>query len=1274
MAEIDRLEIGIQAQATKANNALDNLTRKLGVLSGSLSRINSSGLTGLANGVQRLGTAMQSMNNVRTADFSRLARNIERLGTINTASLNTAASSMSHLTRAFNQLGTVSVNAQQVGELARNISRLGNKGVQNAVTNIPSLATALRNLMQTLSTAPRVSNNVIQMTNALANLASQGGRVGSASNSLIRGLNSTNTAMLRTRKNTLSLSAAFGKFYATYFLVIRGIKKLWSSIEGSMDYVETFNYFSVAMDKIGKEFGGQFKEYGYDSAEAYANSFSERLEELTTKMTGYSIGDNGELMSSNKIGLGLDPNQLMQFQAQVSSVTNSVGLIGETSTNVSKALSMLSSDMSSLFNVDLSTVMTNLQSGLIGQSRALYKYGIDITNTTLQQYAFNYGVEKSVSKMSQAEKMQLRMLAILDQSKVSWGDQANTINSVANQYRVFKQQIANVGRTIGNLFLPIVQKVLPYVNGLIIAVNRLLTSLGFKIHGGSWLTDIMDGISGGAADGIEEVTDETDSMADSLDDASKSAKKLQKTLQKFDELNVISTSDSDSDDGNDKNSGTIDLSDAIAASLADYESVWNKAVADSQNKAEKIANNIIGAFKKGDYEGIGTYISTGISNALKKIDWTKAYNNAKNFGTGLAQFFNGLITPDLFGTVGKTIAGSLNTAIYTALSFGQTFDFSNLGLSIATGINEFFKEFDFKALAQTLNVWVDGIWTTIKTAIENIDWGKVWDGIKEFLSTLDLDTAVALTLAIAPMAISGLAKLASLLSPVKTLALAAATKIGVLATSLKTLATGGLLTSTGLFAKLANVIALTAGGAGTLGEAMTAIFGTIATTIAGVVATVGGALLAVVNFVTMLKEGFSWVNEILMVIGIALAAVGAVILGVSAPVAAIVAAVVAAVATIVVVVKDNWDSICKVFSKASSWFNTKVITPVANFFEGLWTKVSGYFTSLWSGIRATWLTVSSWFSEKVIEPVVTFFQGLWTRVKQIFEGLWIIIKAVWIVVSKWFSEKVTTPVVALFNTLRTKVYNFFVNLWAKITAIWNKVANWFNDNVTEPVVGFFSDVYTDVKGYFSDLWDDIKEVWDDVSDWFTLNVIDPVKTAWETATSAIGGFFDSLWASIKTGVVGAMNAVIGGIEKGINFIVGGINKIIKGFNKIVSWAAKVAEVDWGGVDEVPKVSLTRISTYATGGFPDTGQLFIAREAGPELVGTMSGKTTVANNDQIIAGIEQAAYRGFMRALSESNKNTNLTIQVEGDPNGIVKVVKKADSEHFRRTGQPLFSY
>lgn len=91
-------------------------------------------------------------------------------------------------------------------------------------------------------------------------------------------------------------------------------------------------------------------------------------------------------------------------------------------------------DISSLFNVDYSTVAQNLQSGLIGQSRALYKYGIDITNATLATYAYNLGISKSVSEMTQMEKQQLRVLAILDQSKVSWGDLANRrkkVNDIA---------------------------------------------------------------------------------------------------------------------------------------------------------------------------------------------------------------------------------------------------------------------------------------------------------------------------------------------------------------------------------------------------------------------------------------------------------------------------------------------------------------------------------------------------------------------------------------------------------------------------------------------------------------------------------------------------------------------------------------------------------------------------------------------------------------------------------------------------------------------------
>ena len=103
-----------------------------------------------------------------------------------------------------------------------------------------------------------------------------------------------------------------------------------------MDYVETYNYFSVTMDKIGKEFGDMYAQYGYDSAEEYAQSFTDRMNELTRKMTGYKVGENGELTLTDSIDLALDPEAVMNYQSSIAAVTNSVGLLGENSVNVSK--------------------------------------------------------------------------------------------------------------------------------------------------------------------------------------------------------------------------------------------------------------------------------------------------------------------------------------------------------------------------------------------------------------------------------------------------------------------------------------------------------------------------------------------------------------------------------------------------------------------------------------------------------------------------------------------------------------------------------------------------------------------------------------------------------------------------------------------------------------------------------------------------------------------------------------------------------------------------
>lgn len=319
--------------------------------------------------------------------------------------------------------------------------------------------------------------------------------------------------------------------YAKYALVIRGIKKLYESITSTADYLEAYNYYNVTFDKIADEWKFQFKDYGYENAEAYANSFTERIDDKFSKMSGLTLNKEKSLIeASSAKTLGLNLTEITQYASGIASITNAIGLTGETSLATSKALTMLAGDLGSLKNLDFETVSANLQSALTGQARALYKYGIDVTNATLETYAYAAGVEKSVSKMTQAEKAQLRLLAILDQSKVSWGDLANTINSPSNMLRQLKNNLAEVGTVLGQLFIPVLSKTLPYINGVAIALKRLLVNiadfLGIRLD--------LEDFSQGYSDGLEGLEEDLDDVADA-------SKKATKGIRAFDELNVISS-------------------------------------------------------------------------------------------------------------------------------------------------------------------------------------------------------------------------------------------------------------------------------------------------------------------------------------------------------------------------------------------------------------------------------------------------------------------------------------------------------------------------------------------------------------------------------------------------------------------------------------------------------------------------------------------------------------------------------------------------------------
>lgn len=730
MADIDNLQIKISADANKATNALNKLASSLTNFQRSLS-IDTSKLTSISNSIQSIANAASSMNTSGINDISKLTNSINRMGKIDTSGLSRISSALK--TFSADMAGTKVDGVGDIASIASSISKLGGVASGRAITNIPLLAKNLKQLFTTLSTAPNVSENIIRMTNALAGLASTGAASGRAANSLGRNLNTYTASAKRATKSTFSLAAAFGRFYATYFLVIRGIKSLWKSIEGTTDYIEAFNYYTVAFNKVGKEWGKDFEKFGYDNAEDYAQSFGNRVNKLLGKMSGLKVDVDGGLISESGMkNLGLNLQEITQYASQLASITNSLGQTGEVTTAISKSMTMLAGDISSLFNVDFSTVANNLQSGLIGQSRALYKYGIDITNATLQTYAYRYGIEKAVSEMSQAEKQQLRLLAILDQSKVSWGDLANTINSPSNMIRQFTNNVKEAGMVLGQLFIPVLQKVLPVINGVVIAIKRLLVSvanlLGIKIDFSAF---------GKGVSGYNENLEDT---ADALDKVGKSAKKAKSYTLGIDELNIIDPNSGSSGSSSAGGAG-IDLTKEIMDATAEYEKVWQEAFDKMQNTAMGWADKVSKVFKpvKDIIEDL-SYAFKFDSDAWFKV----AGMDTSKLVTGIFDWFTRAIDSVDWEKIGRHIGSFLDGMDWTAI-------FTSAGNFIETAIDaaiDLWKgSFDAAPIETTI---ITAIGLLKFTGVGDIIWGKISDKLSA--TVLGSSIGIVPTIAIAAVA------------------------------------------------------------------------------------------------------------------------------------------------------------------------------------------------------------------------------------------------------------------------------------------------------------------------------------------------------------------------------------------------------------------------------------------------------------------------------------------------------------------------------------------
>lgn len=1238
----ESIELQIKSDAQQATRAIGNLQAKLQGLGDTLNSLNGASISNFASGMSQLATSLRSVSSIDTRTFSKIATNMEKLGNLDTARLVSSASALKSMATELSGFANISKQSAEITQLTASISKLGSKSAGYAAENIRNLGSALKEVMTTLSSAPRVSNNIIQMTNALANLSQQGAKVGSASRSLVTGFSNTTKSIKSTRSGFRGLASTIGKFYATYWMVMRAVGKIGSAVDLASQLTEVQNVvdttFGDMASKVDDFTKTSIQDFGM--SELTVKQISSRFQAL-----GTSVGISSQQVAN---GTAVANKALMSQNNTLYKTTDSMA-------DMSLNLTKLAGDMASFYDVDQADVAKSLQSIFTGTIAPLRRYGLDLTQATLSEWAMKNGLDANIKSMTQAEKVLLRYNYVMANTQAAQGDFAKTADTWANSVRVLKQEFQAWGSIIGSV---VINALKPFVQALnkvmlkVISFTKTVADALGAIFG--WTIEISGG--GATVDGMEDIADGVGDIGDSADSSNKKAQKLKKTLLSIDEIHAL---DDNSDSGSGGGSGSGGSGGGGAGSGVDS----------SLKKTDGLLEKYKSSIK--DLYSLGKYIGDALASAMESIDWKKIYQKADNFGKGLADFLNGLISPRLFYDLGATIAGSLNTALHFLNSFGITFDWTNFGLSIANGINGFFENFDFALLAKTINAWVQGIYTALITEAKNLSRKDILKGITDFLSNLDIKTVEIIvgtllikkiiSLKLGSVALAFIGKSLS-----KAIAQAIASKIGFELVEGAGIGTAIMQAFKTIFASLSTNLGLLIEGLFSglsLGDAITAAFGTgaadLLATIGSAFSAIAGTILSIVNFVKMLKDGFSWVNEILMVIGVALATIGAILAGVAALPAVIVGAIVAAVATIVVVVKDNWNAICELFSTVGDWFNGNVIKPVVSFFKDMWKTISGFFGSLWKDIVTVWQGASKWFSSTVIEPIVGFFKGFATRAQQIFQGIWIIIQAIWIVASGWFNNNVITPISNLFNFLKTFIQTTIQTAKDFVFSTWQGVASWFSGTVIQPISNFFNMLKAGITSALSTAKNFVISTWQSVAGWFNGNVISPITNCFNIMKNGITNAFNYVWSSIRGGVTGAMNYVISKIENGVNFVVSGINSLLRGFNKVVSMAAKVAGANWNGVSLVPKVHIPRL---ASGGiFPrgEDGMAFINHN---ELVGRFSnGKNVVANNQQITEGIKQAVMEGMAQVMMNYNAGGNSAPVIEN--------VFKCDSETLYRMTQ-----
>lgn len=804
----------------------------------------------------------------------------------------------------------------------------------------------------------------------------------------------------------------------------------------------------------------------------------------------------------------------------------------------------------------------------------------------------------------------------------------------------FKALGAVVGGGLINAFKPfikvlnaVLQKVISFAE---MVTNALGSIFGWKYEAskGAGISGLADDI-GSASDGMDDLSNAAGNAGKNTGGIAKNAKKAKKEIQQatraFDELKVISKQSKD------KKSGSGNKGSGSGGSGAGGGTGADGGLVQTDTIFKKFKSDIK------DLEGLGESIRDALVIAVGGIEWDKIYAKASGFGTGLAEFLNGLFSEDkkgnsVFTATADVIAGALNTAIFASKGFTDKFKFETFGNNIAHGFNRFFKKFKWKKCAEAINGWVDGFWKFVHGFFDDLSWKDIFNGLKTFLTNLTPKSLATILMfsggKLAPIVSSALCSILGFTSGGKGGKGGKTFKLNGLGLAAFIATIGFQLSEKKTDFTSSVVEALAAGGAAFYMSGGNPYFA-----LAGVTVSVGISLgKFFVEKSDSMKKGIKKLKtNIDTMLGKTTTTTG--------------------LDGKKTTIKTPLSQLGKGKVKKNAYSGTKemrdnyskiVANREKNYGKGK-VSVTAEITSASDKLSAKNKKLKGFTAdlEKNKDNIAAKNKSLKNYTANLSsnkDGIKLGDKSLKNFTANLSKNKDVIP------TKNKSLSNYLANISKNKDKI--KSSDKTLGNYTASLTGNkdkIPDKYKRVSNYTAELIankDKIKRS-DKTLDHFTgtlTRVTDNIKPA----NKRLGGF-----TALITSFVNRIK-----------------NAVLDFTARLTGKSTKKAD---GGV--FSGGSWKPIKKYAVGGLPNMGQMFVAREAGPELVGTLGGHTAVMNNDQIVSSVSYGvaqAVKEVIQPLVKMGGGNNRPIQISLDGKVIFDSTRQSAQEYFNRTGMSPF--